>query len=274
MSSQPSNSASTLGPDRLSQYKMPSYKQPSYKQPTYRRLGRSKSPQKAAPLPSSMQMYANINSKAYDETKVDPNEKKVAAGVATGVIGTLVGGPIVGVALGAGAVYANNQKGLLGDASRAMSEVALEARNRVFALDQKYQITKTAGEKSQEVIKMTRELDGLKVIDRSKDAVVGSVMGSVTAADQFLRQHKVLERSTQTATTAAQWATDRLKIERERFLREAEKIMPSSEKSKVGVEMLKPVMEESEISFKADASDDPLQSEPLSSGGSNDNSKL
>jgi hypothetical protein len=164
-----------------------------------------------AALPSSSSLYNRSSKDANSPTKKEPEsqnphmedqERQIASGVATGVVGTLVGGPVVGVALGAGAVYASNQKGWLGDASRSMAEVALEVRNRAIELDQKHQITQKTQEQSQRIWTEAQKININPVVENAKEVA----LSSVNNADQFLKKNQVLERGVQGARSAAQWA--------------------------------------------------------------------
>jgi hypothetical protein len=72
---------------------------------------------------------------------------KWAAGVAGGVVGTLLGGPLLGVVAGGAAAYYTEQEGAAGDISRALGEVATTTGAKVKELNEKHHLL----EKSKQV---------------------------------------------------------------------------------------------------------------------------
>ena len=97
------------------------------------------------------------------------------AGIAGGVVGTLVAGPVVGLMAGGAAAYYSQHDGAAGDITRAMGEVAMTTGAKARELNEKHNL-----------------------VDRSKDAA-DAAWRKVKEVNQ---EHSVADRSKVAATSA------------------------------------------------------------------------
>jgi hypothetical protein len=73
-----------------------------------------------------------------EEDEDKQRQRRVGAGVASGVFGCLIGGPIVALIFGFGAAYATKGKGALGDSARAIGDGALSAKAKAVEIRNKH----------------------------------------------------------------------------------------------------------------------------------------
>lgn len=117
--------------------------------------------------------------------------RRAGAGIASGVVGLLVGGPIVAAILGFGAAYAADQEGATGDAARAVGDLALQARDRAKEIGQKHDVASKTQAKAAEVWEKAQEADRRhRILERSKNVAVSSFCWTV----DFVKRHRLIER--------------------------------------------------------------------------------
>jgi hypothetical protein len=75
-----------------------------------------------------------------DANEESISSQKWAAGIAGGVVGTLLGGPLLGAVAGGAAAYCVEQEGAAGDISRALGEVAKTTGAKVKELNEKHHL--------------------------------------------------------------------------------------------------------------------------------------
>lgn len=68
------------------------------------------------------------------------HDRMVASGTAGAVVGLLIGGPFLAAIAGFGSAYATQKEGVAGDATRALGEVALTAKEKARELNSKHHI--------------------------------------------------------------------------------------------------------------------------------------
>ena len=124
---------------------------------------------------------------ALTNDKINDSERVVAAGIGTGVLATLVAGPIGGAILGFSAAYAaqhNPQNDVVGDSARAVGEIALHAKNKSMEINSKHQVVDKTLLAARDAWETAKELDRQhKLVQKAKDvAVYGS-----TATVDFVR---------------------------------------------------------------------------------------
>ena len=109
-------------------------------------------------------------------TPTTEHDRMVGAGVASGVIGMLVGGPFLGMLLGFGAAYAStNTDGAVGDAARAVGDVALVAKEKAKQVDAKHNLVTKSKIAANEAWERAKQVDRKhNVLAKSKDFVVFS----------------------------------------------------------------------------------------------------
>jgi hypothetical protein len=121
------------------------------------------------------------------------HDRMVGAGVASGVIGMLVGGPFLGLLLGFGAAYASTKTdGPVGDAARAVGDVALVAKAKAQEVDAKHNLVTKTKVAANEAWERAKQVDRKhNVLAKSKEFVVFSWQKML----EINREHRVLERS-------------------------------------------------------------------------------
>lgn len=118
----------------------------------------------------SKDAQATDNGDAVQSNQDHEQTRTNAAGIAAGVIGLFLGGPILALLAGGGTIYAAKQSdGTAGDAARAVGDVALTARSKAKELDEKHHVvdkTKVAAgnawEKAKEMDVKHNFLDQMK----------------------------------------------------------------------------------------------------------------
>jgi len=117
--------------------------------------------------------------------------RRTGAGVASGIVGFLLGGPILAAIMGFGAAYAVDQQGATGDVARAVGDLALQAKDRAKEIDQKHRIVDKSKVKVAEVWEKAQEADREhRILERTKDFLVRAF--EVTT--DFVKRHRLIER--------------------------------------------------------------------------------
>ncbi|KAI2489283.1 hypothetical protein MHU86_25317 [Fragilaria crotonensis] len=116
----------------------------------------------------------------------------VGAGVATGAVGLLVGGPFLAILAGFGTAYATKQAGATGDVARAIGHVALEAKAKAVELDRQHNLVQKGKEAASEAWEKAKEFDRKhNILERSKAFLVWSWDTMV----ELNRRHRLVERA-------------------------------------------------------------------------------
>lgn len=129
-----------------------------------------------------------------DEHEEYPQARVVASGTAGCIFGCLMGGVACAIMGGLGSAYAAKHKGgsCVGDTARAMGEVAILAKQKAVALDQKHNVVKTTQEAAKTTFDKAKTLDEqYNITERTKTAVL--VSGKATI--DFAARHRLVERS-------------------------------------------------------------------------------
>uniref|UniRef100_A0A7S0L0T8 Uncharacterized protein n=1 Tax=Asterionellopsis glacialis TaxID=33640 RepID=A0A7S0L0T8_9STRA len=103
---------------------------------------------------SSRKMNRDGNEEEEDNTL--EISRKRGAGVMCGVLGCLIGGPILAVAAGVGAAYATGKDGATGDIARAAGDVALSVRDKAKEVDEKHDLKTKTQNASKDVYERTK----------------------------------------------------------------------------------------------------------------------
>lgn len=110
-----------------------------------------------------------------NESNTTEHDRMVGAGVASGVVGLLMGGPFLGMLLGFGAAYCTNKEGAAGDAARAVGDVALVAKSKAQEVDEKHNLVTKSKIAASQAWERAKEVDrSHNVLQKSKDFVVFS----------------------------------------------------------------------------------------------------
>jgi hypothetical protein len=136
------------------------------------------------------------------------HDRMVGAGVASGVIGMLVGGPFLGLLLGFGAAYASTKTdGPVGDAARAVGDVALVAKAKAQEVDAKHNLVTKTKVAANEAWERAKQVDRKhNVLAKSKEFVVFSWQKML----EINREHRVLERSVEALGRALAYLVSQL----------------------------------------------------------------
>jgi hypothetical protein len=118
----------------------------------------------------------NRNEYAVEEAPDLLNARRRGAGVLCGLLGCLLCGPILALITGGYAAYATSKDGAIGDAARAIGDVALTARDKAKEVDEKHDIvgkTKVASRDFCERVKAaSREFTVRQKLDAGTNLVV------------------------------------------------------------------------------------------------------
>lgn len=132
---------------------------------------------------------------------------KVNAGVASGLAGLLICGPILAILLGFGAAYAVDKDGPAGDISRAVGEVARSATLKAKEVDKKHHIVDQSKVIAQDAWQKAREVDEEhQVLERGKSALEKGWDSFVT----FVQEHNLLERGVQGVGKGLSWTAEQI----------------------------------------------------------------
>jgi hypothetical protein len=125
---------------------------------------------------------------------------RTAAGVGTGVVACLLGGPVVAVLVGLGATYAHDKYGSLGDASRKAGEMALKLKHKAEQLNEKHHIVSTThkfvtrAQKTNPIVKKTGTI----------------VVSSLEELAAFIERHNLMDRGVQQVGKGTFWVAEKI----------------------------------------------------------------
>jgi len=148
-----------------------------------------------------------IKPENIDNDEARQHELLVGASVGSGVVGCLLGGPILALLLGFGAAYAYEKEGALGDAVRAVGELSLSVRDKAKAINSKHHVV----EKSQDAVvgvwEKAREVDQQhNILERTKELVVEGIQNT----HEFVRRHQLIERGVESIGKAVFWTLNKV----------------------------------------------------------------
>ena len=157
--------------------------------------GNERSPLVAPTAPSEEEVDV-LDVQAVEEVSNEINttehERMVSAGVASGVVGLLMGGPFFGILLGFGTAWAHDKEGAAGDAARAVGDVALVAKNKAKQVDAKHHLVLKSKNAINQAWQRAKEVDRRhNVLEKTK----GFVVFSWEKILEINREHRVIERS-------------------------------------------------------------------------------
>ena len=143
------------------------------------------------------------------EKENDNNNKAVASGTAGAVLGLLFGGPIGAALLGFGAAYAvRKEKGdTVGDAARALGDVAISTKNKAKELDEQHRIVERSQQAATTAWESAKVYDQkYNVLDQVREAIVISWAWFV----DVVTEHKLLERGVEGVGRGYEYVADRV----------------------------------------------------------------
>jgi hypothetical protein len=159
--------------------------------------------------PASRHDSTQSNASSIEAVPTLPTEEEelvrnrtIGAGVFSGVVGLLLGGPFVAMILGFGAAYATEKQGAVGDTARAVGDVALSVRGKAIEIDEKHKVVDKSKVMAQGAFENAKEMDQkYHILERTKDLLVYSWTSTV----DFFRRNRVLERGVEGVGRSAEW---------------------------------------------------------------------
>mmetsp|Transcript_26678 Transcript_26678/g.78813 ORF Transcript_26678/g.78813 Transcript_26678/m.78813 type:complete len:211 (-) Transcript_26678:80-712(-) len=151
---------------------------------------------------STAPLVGTPTSPADDPVQADQDHEETrttAAGIAAGIIGLFLGGPILALIAGGGTVYAARQRdGTAGDVARAVGDIALTARDKAKELDEKHNVVDKTKAAAGDAWERTKELDAEHhFMQKIKHALAVAYDRTVA----FNAEHHVFEKITIAAGT-------------------------------------------------------------------------
>ncbi|CAB9527013.1 expressed unknown protein [Seminavis robusta] len=120
-----------------------------------------------------------------------PSSRKWSAGIAGGVLGTLLAGPVVGLVAGGAAAYYANKDGAAGDVSRAMADVASTTGKKAKELNEKHHLLDKSKEAAGDAWVAVKNLnDEHNITERSQAAAKKAWRN----AKEFDQKHRVVDK--------------------------------------------------------------------------------
>ena len=137
-----------------------------------------------------------------------PRSIVAGAGVGSGVLGLLVGGPFLGLLLGFGGAYAaeNKEGHLVGDTAQAVGEVALSIRAKARVIDDKHKVVEQSQRAAAQVWTKAQQLDREQILDKTKDWALYSWNSTV----MYIQRHNLVERGVVGMGTGVFWLMEKV----------------------------------------------------------------
>jgi hypothetical protein len=138
----------------------------------------------------SSESYSMMPEESVSEGKSErPNS--LEAGIAGGVVGTLIGGPLLGVVAGGASAYYSTQGGAAGDVSRAIGEIGAASYSKAKELNRKHSLIDKSKRAAASAVKKAQDLNQKHhLLNRSKEAA-GAAFDK---AKKFDEKHTVVKK--------------------------------------------------------------------------------
>ena len=145
------------------------------------------------------------------------NQRTIGAGVASGLFGTLIGGPVLGVIFGFGAAYfagkddddedGGGATSTATDAARAIGDLALNAKEKAEEIDRKHDVVGKAKVAASGAWEKAQDLDRQhRILDRTKNFLAASF----TALTDFVKRHNLVERGVAGVGAGLEWVAKKI----------------------------------------------------------------
>jgi hypothetical protein len=144
-----------------------------------------------------------------EEYLVVDKDQAYASGIASGIVGMLVGGPFFAVIAGFGAAYAcREQPGTaVGDVARAVGDIALYSRSKFQELDRTHRFVESTRARALEARRYLQDMDQRHgLVSTAKKFFAWSFCALVG----FTKEHRLLERGAEAAYALARWTASTL----------------------------------------------------------------
>ena len=119
-----------------------------------------------------------------------------SAGLAGGVLGFALGGPVMATVLGFSSAFCTQKDGPAGDVARALGDVGKVTTEKAIELDEKHRIVDQSKRIAVEALEKAQELDRTHHI---VDQVIEGALWSGRTSVKFVREHRLIEKGTHTA---------------------------------------------------------------------------
>ena len=126
-----------------------------------------------------------------DHDNTNESSQAWSAGIAGGVVGTLVGGPLTGLVAGGAAAYYSQRDGAAGDITRALGEVAQTTGVKARELNEKHQLVDKSKEAADAAWKKVKEMNNKHHVKDRSQAAATSAWENLK---EFDRQHGVASK--------------------------------------------------------------------------------
>lgn len=131
------------------------------------------------------------NNNVTNNNESSSSQQAWSAGIAGGVVATLVGGPVLGLVAGGAAAYYSQRDGAAGDITRAMGEVAETTGNKARELNEKHNLVDKSRVAADSAWKKVKAINKKHhVADRSQAAA----KGAWEDIKEFDRKHSVAHK--------------------------------------------------------------------------------
>lgn len=128
---------------------------------------------------------------SYDEAPVDGRSQAWSAGIAGGVLGTLVGGPLLGAVAGATAAYYSGKDGAAGDTARAMGDVARTTGKKAREVNEKHKFVDKSKQAAETAWFKMKRLDKKHNFAKKSQNAVSAAWAN---ARKFNKKHGVVDK--------------------------------------------------------------------------------
>jgi hypothetical protein len=153
---------------------------------------------------SSTATVDGISSTIEDERT---SERMIGAGVAGGVLGFFLGGPILAAIAGFGVAYCTRKEDAAGDVARALGDVALSAKEKAQEVEQKHHMMESTTKVATNAWERAKELDRQTEVLNKVSTVFTT---SVNTTLDFARRHRIMERSVDAVGSSIYYVMEKL----------------------------------------------------------------
>ena len=141
-----------------------------------------------APLQEIDTLTETVDEDSNEETV---SSQKWTSGVAGGVVGTLLGGPLLGVVAGGAAAYYSEREGAAGDISRALGEVAKATGEKAKELNEKHHLVNKSKQLADEAWVKVKDFEMEHKLGEKCQLAAKEAWDN---AKNLNREHKILDK--------------------------------------------------------------------------------
>lgn len=131
------------------------------------------------------------------------------AGMVGGLIGFLVGGPIIATIAGFATAWASKKDGAAGDMARAMGDVALTARDKAIEVNEKHLIIQGSKNAASDAVQKIKEIDRKHEVVAKTKEFAGWSWDTIKV---FNQKHRVVDRALITVCNTINWVVAQISV--------------------------------------------------------------